>query len=234
LIVVLGLLFLEWLFWMSPLKGHFASLTRSLWSWHSIGYYIFPYHYLARIAFLSLVLSVYRVELWTPLMGGRLALSLGVGLAVSALLVLLSTKGSRRGLKVLLRLHRKQDLPFWLDKVYLFVYPGLMEELIFRWVLLAVLWPLASWWSIAVMTVYNLIWHLPVWTHQFGPIFESRGRALILILPAAALSILLGCLAVITHNLLGAVLIHGVADWLGSIQQSLVFPATQGSKEVST
>ncbi|MFZ5824225.1 MAG: type II CAAX prenyl endopeptidase Rce1 family protein [Bacillota bacterium] len=59
--------------------------------------------------------------------------------------------------------HNANPRAFWAHTAYLVVYPGFVEELIFRWFFLAALWPSLGGWAILAAPLFNLLWHLPVW-----------------------------------------------------------------------
>jgi len=214
------LLILEWLFWLSPLKPVIERLTRRMGPW----FYIVPPHYITRLAVLCAVLWLSDLDLWPVFAGGASwCYSLGLGI----LFILLSYAAVRVPHPAFWQTvrfwYQEDSLSFVLNVVYLVVYPGFVEELLFRWFFTAALWPMFGWWTLVVSPLLNILWHLPVWidlTRAQTPRGENRQAMLVgMAGPATTFAIALTAIAMVTHNLIGPVLVHAFGDWCGLVLQ---------------
>lgn len=216
LVLFLVLVALEWLFWVSPLAPRFEKLTNALGDW----YYLLPYHYLVRVAALIGVIYAFRPALWPSFAGGaHWAYSLLWGLVLGAISLVLGLRMGQTDRAAFVRKagawQRAEGWRFWVHMAYLYVYPGFVEELLFRWFFLAALWPVAGWWAVLLAPLLNLGWHMPVWFdyarhHQGMTVFSMA-------FPAAIFALVLTLLSALTHNLAGPVLAHGFSDWVGGV-----------------
>lgn len=218
------LLALEWLFWLSPLKSSVQHLSNKLGRW----FYVFPPHYLARLMALFVVLAVWRPALWPAFSGGvNWFYSCVVGLALVMLTYLI---GQQTGLvhqqtfvQGVRTWYRQDPAAFVGYLCYLVIYPGLVEELLFRWFFVAALWPELGWWTLGVAPALNIGWHLPVWIDMVRGqgADKQRFRAMMAAIagPATVFALLLTVAGAAVHNLAGVVLAHAFADWAGEVQR---------------
>lgn len=226
-VVLFVLLFaLEWLFWLSPLKPAVHRLTQLMGSW----FYVAPPHYIARLLVFLAVLWIWKPDLWPIFAGGsNWYYSLVQGLVLMLLTYMFAAKIG------LLDRHtfwwraqtwyQEDPVPLARHTCYLVVYPGFVEELLFRWFFVASLWPSLGWWTLVVSPMLNIAWHLPVWIDMVrsqGAGTEKWQAALVgMVVPATAFAVLLTISAATTHNLAGAVMAHAFGDWCGVVQRRL-------------
>ncbi len=215
------LLVLEWLFWMSPLKHTSELLSNKMGAW----FYVLQPHYIIRVLALCVIWVLWssHLELWSVFTGGRnwfYSFSLGIILSV-----LSSLKVPHRTFWQEARHWYQEDRhSFARSILYLLVYPGLVEELLFRWFFTAILWARFGWWTVVIVPILNIIWHLPVWWDTF------KGRKwqdiFVGIIPITTFAIALTAIAITTNNLIGPVIAHAFGDWCGLILQRDSFKAT--------
>lgn len=216
------LVLLEYLFWLSPLAPWFGRATTRLGDW----YYLLPYHYLLRVGALGGVVLWLRPALWPTFAGGAPWLySLLWGLMLAAVtwaLGLALGQITRQTFAQKARTWRREEgWRFWVHAAYLAVYPGFVEEWLFRWFFLAALWPAMGWWAALAAPVLNLVWHLPVWWDfaAGAPAGQRGGRLFSVAFPAGVFALLLTLVAALTHNLAGPVLAHAFGDWVGGVSR---------------
>lgn len=224
-LIIAGVLFalllvLEWLFWLSPLKSVIQRLTQRMGLW----FYIIPPHYIIRVSVLCAVLWLSDLELWPIFAGG---VSWVYSLVLGVLLIFPSFFAVRDPHQTFWQKvydwYSEDSLSFAQSVVYLIVYPGFVEELLFRWFFTASLWPTFGWWTLVVSPLLNVIWHLPVWidlTRAQASSSKNWQTMLVgLVGPATIFAITLTAVAIVTHNLIGPILAHAFGDWCGLVLQ---------------
>lgn len=216
LVLVLLLTALEYLHWLSPLAPRFQRWENKLGNW----YYLFPFHYITRLVLLGIVMYAFRPNMAWPLFAGGAAwgwsllgglVLLVIGMPVVLLRPMNLTVGAffqKAG-----DWRRATGWRFWVQTGYITAFPGFVEELLFRWVVPAALWPVIGWWVLVVGPFAMAVWHIPVWWVHFA---GQRAAFRITLMQTTIYSILLTLIAVSTGNIAGCVFAHAFGDWAGS------------------
>ena len=206
---------LEWVFWLSPAKQFFQEVSRRA----NAFWWIQPYYLIRLFVFVSILLAT-KADLWPVFSGGvKWLYSLGLGLC----LVVLSFLSARVSVGTFWRKVRKwysEDRSAFLRTLfYIVVYPGFVEELLFRWYFTAMLWTSFGWWTVVAVSTLNMTWHLPYWIEEFG--FRSKDGWVKMsrtpLLPASIFAMALTAIALVAHNLVGSILAHAFGDWAGAV-----------------
>lgn len=218
LALFLALCALEYLFWLSPMRGRFDAMTDRMGRW----FLVLPFHYWLRLALLCAVMLLWPVDL-PPVFtqqGWGVSLGLGVLLCLLSYMAALRLWGVRPG-----PLKRKVSgwllggARSWGHLAYITAYPAFVEELLFRWYIPALLWPVAGWWTLLAAPVLNLVWHLPVWYDMVRRQGAGMGALAGVAVAPTVLAVLLTVIWGLSGNIAGAVLAHAFGDWLGSVWQ---------------
>lgn len=211
----LALMVLEWLFWLSPLK-------RTLERWFSrmgVWFYVFQPHYIIRVLVLCAIVRFWssQLNLWPVFAGGRNGFrSFVLGVLLSAL-SLFSLKVPHRVFWQKVRQWYQEDRRSFVGAIlYLLVYPGFVEELLFRWFFTATLWPSFRWWTLVLVPALNMIWHLPIWGMFKGKQWQEIIR---IVIPITTFVAALTAVAIITTNILGPLIAHAFGDWCSLVLQ---------------
>lgn len=209
---------LEYLFWLSSWRNWFDIITDRMGRW----FLLFPFHYWLRLAALGVVMLVWPADLAPVFSGEGWPISLGLGILLCGVSYLAALKlwgvcpgPLRRKMAGWLRGGRRS----WGHLAYVAAYPAFVEELLFRWYIPALLWPVAGWWTLLAAPVLNLIWHLPVWYDMLRRQGAGIGALAGVAAAPAALAVLLTCVWAVSGNIAGAVLAHAFGDWLGTVWQ---------------
>jgi len=207
---------LEWVVWRSPANRFFERIARRMVWW------IQPY-YIIRLVTLGGILLFVRPKLWPVFSKGEgWFYSLGLGLCLIAL-SFLSLRVSPTAFWQSIRGWYKEDRRSFVQSlIYLVLYPGFVEELMFRWFFTALLWESLGWWTVGVVPVLNIIWHLDYWNALYGFSKQEGGwkKGITgLVAPVTTFAMALTVIAVLTHNLIGPIMAHVFGDWAGLVLQ---------------
>ncbi|MCL6443595.1 MAG: CPBP family intramembrane metalloprotease [Alicyclobacillus sp.] len=200
---------LEYLFWLTPVKQIMDKLSRGT------AFYVFPVHYWIRILFTLAVVFGFNTTIHAPFAGFW---SWVYSLFIALVMCLVRWLGFR--IPIIEAVRYASSRRFWIHSAYILLYPSLVEELLFRWLLVSMLLPSVGLWIIVLAPAINILWHVPVWAHSFKDKGVIRwNRVFLVSVQAYVFAVILTGIYVLTKNVIGVVILHAFEDWISVVMQ---------------